>query len=305
MTDIRPTNLPEPYEAQYRVTSAAEPTRGDWPPPWQPTTEPRPVSFEQPVAPKKTGVWGWLGRTWPFLLLALSKLKWLAFLFKFKAFTTLFSMFVSLFAYAVFFGWRFAAGFVALLFIHELGHAAVMRWQGVKTSPIVFIPFLGAVIGMREMPADAYREAQMALGGPILGSLGAVACLGLWQMTNHPIFVALAYTGFMLNLFNLIPVSPLDGGRAMAAIAPWGWGVGLVVLLFLFLQVHSLILGLILVVGGLEVFRRWQNRKNEQAYYSITGQQRLQVTLVYFGLIALLGLGMFALQSHLLFHQPT
>lgn len=243
-------------------------------------------------------------RGWPLILLGLSKLKWLAVLFKFKAFTTFGSMLVSLGAYALFFGWQFALGFIALLFIHEMGHAAVMRAQGIKTTPVVFIPMMGAVIGMREMPKNVFAEAQMALGGPILGSIGALACLGLWQATGAPIFVALAYSGFMLNLFNLIPVSPLDGGRAMAAISPWGWLVGIALMVLLFLRVHSLILGFILIVGGMEVFNRWRSRDQDRAYYEATAQQRLIVSAVYFGLAALLAFGMYYLQSHLLINRP-
>ncbi len=253
---------------------------------------------------RQTTVGRWLARTWPLLLLGLSKLKWLAVIFKFKAFTTFGSMLVSLWAYALFFGWQFAAGFIALLFIHEMGHAAVMRMQGIKTTPVLFIPFMGAVIGMREMPKNVFAEAQMALGGPILGSLGALGSLLIWQVTGAPIFIALAYSGLLLNLFNLLPVSPLDGGRAMAAISPWGWFIGLVLLVLLFLRVHSLMLGFILIVGGMEVFNRWRNRHADRAYYEATPRQRLIVSLAYFGLVAFLGLSMYALQTHLHINRP-
>ena len=253
---------------------------------------------------RQSTAWRWLGRTWPLLLLGLSKLKWLAVIFKFKAFTTFGSMLVSLWAYALFFGWQFAAGFIALLFIHEMGHAGVMRWQGIKTTPVLFIPFMGAVIGMREMPKNVFAEAQMALGGPILGSLGALGSLMIWQATGTPIFLALAYSGLLLNLFNLLPVSPLDGGRAMAAISPWGWLIGLVLLLLLFLRVHSLVLGFILIIGGMEVFNRWRSRDADRAYYEATPRQRLIVSLAYFGLVAFLGLSMYALQSQLDVNRP-
>ncbi len=267
--------------------------------PWKQDVPHRDAGKQQPALLR------WLKAGWPVLLLGLSKLKWLAVLFKFKVFTTFGSMLLSLAAYAIFFGWQFAAGFIALLFIHELGHAAVMRFQGIKTSPIVFVPFMGAVIGMKEMPKNAYAEAQMALGGPILGSLGALAVLGLWQVTGNPLFVALAYFGFFLNLFNLLPVSPLDGGRAMAAISRWGWLIGLALLLLLFLKFHSLIMGIILIVGGIEVFKRWRGQVEERAYYEVTWRQRLVVSCVYFGLAGLLGFGMFFLQSHMLLNQPV
>lgn len=245
-----------------------------------------------------------LRRTWPLLLLVLAKGKYLLFLLKFKAFGTFVTMLISLAFYATAFGLPFAAGFIALLFIHEMGHAIVLKRQGVQATAPLFIPFMGAFIGMKELPANAYREAQMALGGPLLGSVGALACLILWQATGSPLFVALAYVGCWLNLFNLIPVSPLDGGRAMAAISPYGWLLGLVLLLLLFLRLHSLFLGFILLVGGMEVFQRWQQRGHNRAYYQLTSRQRLTIAATYFGLAALLALSMAALQPHLLTNQP-
>lgn len=245
-----------------------------------------------------------LGRGWPLILLVLSKLKFLVILLKFPAFGTFATMAVSLAVYAVAFGLPFAIGFIALLFVHEMGHAIVLKHQGVRATAPLFIPFFGAVIGMRELPKDVYAEAQMALGGPIIGSLGALLLLIGWQATGHPLLLALAYVGFWLNLFNLIPLSPLDGGRAMAAISPFGWILGLAVMLLVFLRVHSLFLGLILVMGAVEVFRRWRARDTMLDYYTITPRRRLMVGVVYFGLAALLALAAAALQPHLLTNRP-
>ena len=209
-------------------------------------------------------------------------------------------------------GLLYMAAVLAILLTHEMGHFLQAVRYGVPASLPYFIPMpftplgtMGAVIGMKEMPKNVYAEAQMALGGPILGSLGALACLIFWQVTGAPIFVALAFTGFLLNLFNLIPVSPLDGGRAMAAISPWGWLVGLALMVALFLRVQSLMLGFILLVGGMEVFNRWRSRGLDRAYYEATPRQRLTVTLVYFGLAAILVLAMFAVQPHLLGNRPV
>lgn len=245
-----------------------------------------------------------LSRGWPLILLALSKAKFLVILLKFPAFGTFATMLVSLAVYAVAFGLPFAIGFIAQLFIHEMGHAIVLKRQGVKATAPLFIPFVGAVIGMRELPKNVYAEAQMALGGPILGSLGALLLLMLWQATNSPLLLALAYVGFWLNLFNLIPLSPLDGGRAMAAISPLGWALGLGLMLILFLKIHSLFLGLILIMGAIEVFQRWRSRQAMVDYYTIAARQRLTIGIVYFGLAALLAVGAAALQPHLLTHRP-
>ena len=168
-------------------------------------------------------------------------------------------MLVSIAAYAWIWGWRFAVGFVFLLLIHELGHVLELRRQGIPASAPLFIPFLGAVVGMKKMPHDVWKEAQVALAGPIVGSLAA---FGLWaagEALDSELLIALAFTGFFLNLFNLIPVTPLDGGRAVAALHPALWAVGLVLLLGLTILRPNFILILVLVIGGMEVWRRWRD----------------------------------------------
>ena len=136
-------------------------------------------------------------------------------------------MVVSVGAYTLLWGWPFAALFVLLLFVHELGHALWLRKEGIPAGMPVFIPFLGAVISMKGMPRDAYVEAKVGLAGPVLGTLGAAVVLGLGEYTNSDLLRAAGHTGFLLNLFNLLPIVPLDGGRAMAAIHPALWIAGI------------------------------------------------------------------------------
>jgi Zn-dependent protease len=217
-------------------------------------------------------------------------------LFKLKIFVTAGSMLASIAAYAWIWGWRFAVGFVFLLLIHELGHVLELRRQGVPASAPLFIPFLGAVVGMKEMPHSVWKEAQVALAGPIVGSLAAA---GLWvagEAFDSELLVALAFVGFFLNLFNLIPVSPLDGGRAAAALHPALWGVGLVLLAGLTLLRPNPILFLVLIVGGVEVWRRWRDRNEPRtaAYYAIEPWQRAVVAVTYLGLAGLLAVAMSA-----------
>ena len=217
-------------------------------------------------------------------------------LFKLKIFVTSASMLVSIAAYAWIWGWRFAVGFVFLLLVHELGHVLELRRQGIPASAPLFIPFLGAVVGMKQMPHNVWKEAQVALAGPIIGSLAA---FGLWaagEALGSELLIALAFTGFFLNLFNLLPVSPLDGGRAAAALHPALWAVGLALLLGLTLLYPNPILILVLVIGGLEVWRRWRERDEPGAreYYAIAPWQRAVVGVTYVGLIAVLALAMSA-----------
>ena len=215
-------------------------------------------------------------------------------IFKFKLFTVAASMLVSIGAYALLWGWQFAVGFVVLLLIHELGHVWEAKRQGLPVSAPMFIPFLGALITLKQLPDNAWNEAKVAIAGPIIGGLGAAATWGLGVWLDSDLLVALAFTGFFLNLFNLAPISPLDGGRIVAAIHPALWVVGLVLLLGLTILAPNPILILILFLGGLESWRRWQHRNQPQneAYYRVTPQRRAITGVAYIALAALLTVGM-------------
>jgi Zn-dependent protease len=215
---------------------------------------------------------------------------------KIKVFATSATMLVSVAAYAWIWGWRFAVGFVLLLLVHELGHVVELRRQGIPASAPLFIPFLGAVVGMKQLPHDVWREARVALAGPILGSLGAAAVWAAGEALDSELLVALAFTGFFLNLFNLVPITPLDGGRAVAALHPALWAVGLAILLGLTIVAPNPILILVLVLGGIEVWRRWREREDPRArrYYAIPAWQRAVVGVTYIGLAVLLALAMSA-----------
>ena len=210
-----------------------------------------------------------------------------------KLLATFGSMAVSIAAYAWFFGFTFAIGFVLLLLLHELGHVIQLRREGIKAGAPIFIPFLGAVIASKSLGKDAAAEARVGLAGPILGSIATLVPLALWLITGHEFWRALAYIGFFLNLFNLIPVVPLDGGRAMAALSPVVWIVGLAGLIGVAVLYPSPILILIVLFGAYESYRRWKSRNQPQnkAYYAIPGRSRAIVAVVYLGLAAALSVG--------------
>ena len=215
---------------------------------------------------------------------------------KLKLLTTAGTALVSVAAYALFWGWSFAVGFVVLLFVHEMGHVIQLRREGIKASAPTFIPGLGAFISARSLGDDALAEARVGLAGPVLGTLGAAACLAIAEATNSDMLRALAYVGFFLNLFNLLPVVPLDGGRAMAAMAPWMWFLGFGALVAMMLLFPNPILLIIVVFGGFETYRRWKLRKTrsleQAAYYRVSPRNRVLVAAVYVGLIVLLAIGM-------------
>ncbi|HMS73214.1 MAG TPA: hypothetical protein PKB03_09285 [Baekduia sp.] len=228
-----------------------------------------------------------LGGKFKVVLLALTKLKFL---------TSAGSMLVSIAAYAVIWGWKFAVGFVLLLFIHEMGHVIQLRREGLEASAPMFIPFMGAVVWAKSLGEDAAAEARVALAGPIVGSLGAAAAAGIYGLTGNGLFLALAFTGFFLNLFNLLPVSPLDGGRTVAAISPWFWLVGVFGMTVLVLTFPTRFLILIGIVAIWEAYRRFKEFREggeaAQAYYAISSRARVLTTVVYFGLIAVLAVAM-------------
>ena len=215
-------------------------------------------------------------------------------LLKLKVVATGLSMVVSIAAYAWLWGLPFAIGFVLLILVHELGHVFELRRQGVPASAPLFIPFLGAVIGMKELPDDAWAEAKVALAGPILGSVGAAACWIAAEATGSEMLMGLAFVGFFLNLFNLIPIVPLDGGRAAGALHPALWFVGLLMMVGLVVLNPNPLLLIIVILGGLDLWQRWRARGEAGDYYRLTVGQRTAVAVVYLGLVAVLALAMSA-----------
>lgn len=222
------------------------------------------------------------------LLGSLLKFGWLGF-------SALFSVAV----YSLIFGWPFAIGLVLLLFVHEMGHAIVMKLKGIPIGGMIFIPLLGAAVIMKQMPRNAKDEAEVGIAGPIAGALAAMVCLAMAHIYPGTIWAPLAYFGFFINLFNLIPIVPFDGGRVLAAIDRRIWFVGFLGLVVF--QVwswlngnHSLFLLLFVVLAATQLWSRSKapNTPEAKAYYDVPIGERVVLGLVYFGLAAVLVLGM-------------
>lgn len=201
------------------------------------------------------------------------------------------TMLVSVLAYAFVFGWRYAVGFVALIFVHEMGHFLAARQRGLDVGLPTFIPFVGAWIDLKQQPHDVETEAWVGLGGPLLGSLAALACYFAARETDSRLLLALAYAGFFINLFNLIPLSPFDGGRITAVLTPRVWLVGVPVLVALFFWRPSPMLVLVAVLAAPQVMRAWKYDPKDpanQQYYAVSGETRLTYSVYYIGLLAFL-----------------
>ena len=251
------------------------------------TTAPRPAPLTtkpgadaQPAHRTRNTMLGGVGAAIVFLL---SKLKFLGLLAGALKLKTLLTMGLSIGLYATEWGLPFAIGFVLLIFVHELGHWIVLHREGIPAGAPVFIPFLGAFIAMRGRPRDAYVEAKVAIGGPVLGSLAAWAVLATGVVTQRPLLVTLGHAAILLNLFNLIPVSPLDGGRIAGAFSRTFWIAGYAIGVMALVVTRSPLLLLVLAVGLFTLWQRW--RHPVAGYDAIPRSQRLMIAAAYAGVV--------------------
>jgi Zn-dependent protease len=247
---------------------------------------------------KKKGLAG-IGAALAALVAVVLKVPWLLTLLKFGWFG--FSAFLSIALYSLIFGWYFAIGLVIQLFIHEMGHALVMKLKGIPIAAVTFVPFLGAAVTMRRMPQNAQDEAEVGIAGPIAGAMAAGVCLLVAELAPHPmnIWASLAYFGFFVNLFNLIPIVPFDGGRVLAVLDRRIWLLGFIGLLafgaWQWLQGSFSPWFLVFVVmAASQLWSRGFTPKTpeEKEYYNVPLATRISLSLLYFGLVIVLLLGM-------------
>ena len=211
------------------------------------------------------------------------------------------TMLISLLVYSWIFGWRYAAGFIVLLFVHEMGHFIAARQRGLDVGLPTFIPFVGAWVNLKQLPHDAETEAYVGLGGPLLGTVGAIAVYFWARETNTNWLLAVAYSGFFLNLFNLIPIAPFDGGRITAVLSPRIWLLGVPILVALFFWRPSPMLILMAVLAAPQAWKAWKFRKDSpegQTYYAVFSAVKWEYGLLYLGLAGFLAV--MSYDTHLL-----
>lgn len=222
-----------------------------------------------------------------------------------KVLVSIATMLFTIWVYAQLYGVRFAIGFVGLLLIHEMGHYAAARQRGLDVGLPAFIPFVGAYINLREHPHDAETEAYVAFAGPFVGTLAAFACFWNASVSGDDFWMALAYSGFMLNLFNMIPLSPLDGGRITQVLSPRIWFLGVPLLIGLFIYRPSpmiILIGIMALPNLLAAYRMGFNTGEPEGYRDIPDVTRYEYMLMYLGLTAFLAIMTF--EAHqLLQHQ--
>lgn len=270
------------------------------PPQYQGQSDIPPQSpYHYSAAPRQRnsgGLLGWLGSA---VLAAWAVVKYgLIFLVKLPAGATILSMLVSFGGYALIFGPWFAVALVVMIFVHEMGHVLEIRRQGMHATAPIFIPFLGAAIFQRSHPTDALKQAQIGIAGPVAGTLGATAAFLLYNATGQPVFLLMAWIGFYVNLFNLIPIWQLDGAWILGPVSPYFQVVALAIVGVGALALGFFISPLLIVfalLGIPSLIARFRNANNPY-YTSVPVTGRLTMGFAWVGLV--LYLGIMSLQAH-------
>ena len=217
-------------------------------------------------------------------------------------------MLLSVVAYAFIFGWWYAVGFVALIFVHEMGHYLAARQRGLRVGAPTFIPFVGAWIELKDQPMNVETEAYIGIAGPLLGTVGALVCYFLARSLDSNLLLALSYAGFFINLFNLIPLSPFDGGRITAIVSPRVWLLGIPILIGLFFYRPSPLLVLVAILAApqlMKAFKYDPTAPENAAYYGATTQTKLTYGAYYLMLAGFLSIMTYDVHEMLAHLQTT
>lgn len=207
---------------------------------------------------------------------------------------TLVSMALMAWVYASSYGWYFAVGFVALIFVHEMGHFLVAREEGVEVSAPVFIPFLGAFISMKGKPDNAEVEGKIAIAGPLAGTLATFMTAVGWMLTGNDLLKGLVYINLIITLFNLIPFGFMDGGRVASAISGKFAIVGLVLFGILAVLSHNPVLLILFIFGTINVWKMRKKDRTADPYYDIDESSRDILSVTYFGTLIVNGAALMA-----------
>lgn len=210
-----------------------------------------------------------------------------------KLFLPVFSIIFSIGTYAMLYGWPYAFGFIGLIFFHEMGHYIAARQKKLNVGLPTFIPFVGAWIELKEEPINAETEAYVAYAGPFIGTLAAFGLYYWGRSVDSGLLLALAQAGFIINLFNLIPLHPLDGGRITSVLSPRLWFLGAPLLVAVWLYQPSPMLIVIAILAFPQLIKAWNydpKAPENQSYYSVENSVRFEYAVLYLGLAIVLAL---------------
>lgn len=199
------------------------------------------------------------------------------------------SFVVTIAAYATQFPLAIVVGFVVITLIHEIGHAIAIRMKGLRAGFMVFIPFVGGAVTLKDQPRTAYDDAMIGLAGPFAGTLASLVVLQVYKWTGDPMYLFIALLGFALNLFNLLPIGMLDGGRISAAVTKWMWVLGGGAVVWKVFDQPNPLTILIAVLAAFQVYASIIREKTDKHFYEVTAAQRAGVAILYFALVIFLG----------------
>lgn len=220
------------------------------------------------------------------------------------AFLALTTFAASLILYGLAFGPQLGVGITLILLVHELGHYVVVRAKGLPVGLPIFIPFIGAYVTIRGVPESVRDEAEIALAGPLVGGACALACYAAYGLTGVPVLLPLAYLGFALNLLNLAPLSPLDGGRVARAFPLWVWLLGFVAAIGIAMSGDNVLALVAAALLGIQVIQSARRARFKSSYFRVPLLARLSLLAAYIGLAVALGLGTLAAHDGILTRPP-
>ncbi|HEY8133622.1 MAG TPA: site-2 protease family protein [Thermoanaerobaculia bacterium] len=199
------------------------------------------------------------------------------------------SMALSIAAYAIKAPLPLVIGFALIILVHEIGHAVVIRAKGLRAGVMVFIPFIGGAVTLKDQPRSAYDDAQIGLAGPIAGTVASLIVLQMYKWTDAPLYLAIAAAGFAVNLLNLLPIGMLDGGRISAAVTKWMWVLGGGALVYKVAKQPNPLMLVILLLVAFQVYASIVREKDDRSFYEVTLPQRAAIAVTYFFLVVFLG----------------
>jgi len=199
------------------------------------------------------------------------------------------SFVVTIAAYTTQYPLGVVTGFVGITLIHEIGHAVAIRAKGLRAGFMVFIPFIGGAVTLKDQPRTVFDDAIIGLAGPFFGTMASLAVLQVYKWTADPLYLLIAFLGFALNLINMIPIGMLDGGRISAAISKWMWVFGGGAIVYKVIDQPNPLFILIAVLAAFQVYASIVREKTDPHFYEITGGQRAAIAILYFALVIFLG----------------
>lgn len=199
------------------------------------------------------------------------------------------SFVVTIAAYTTQYPLGVVTGFVGITLIHEIGHAVAIRAKGLRAGFMVFIPFIGGAVTLKDQPRTVFDDAIIGLAGPFFGTMASLAVLQVYKWTADPLYLLIAFLGFALNLINMIPIGMLDGGRISAAISKWMWVFGGGAIIYKVVDQPNPLFILIAVLAAFQVYASIVREKTDPHFYEITGAQRAAIAILYFALVIFLG----------------